>query len=50
MTGAAIRTVGRAAGEWVSGAGPSRVRAGMAAGVVGAASAVATYRLLRAGH
>ncbi len=50
MTGAAIRTVGKAASEWVTGVGPSRMRAGMAASVVGAAGAVVTYRLLRLGH
>jgi hypothetical protein len=46
---AAARTVGKALTERLTGFGPSRIRAGAAAGVVGVASAVATYRLLRAG-
>jgi hypothetical protein len=44
---AAARIVGRAAGERVLGLGPGRMRAFVAATVTGAATAVATYRLLR---
>lgn len=46
---AAVRTVGKALTERLTGIGPSRIRAAAASGVVGVASAVATYRLLRAG-
>lgn len=48
MTGG-LKTVGKAASERLSGEGPGRVRAAAAAVVMGAATAVATYRLLRSG-
>jgi len=44
---AAIRTVGKAATERIMGLGPGRTRAFVAAPVTGAATAVATYKLLR---
>lgn len=44
---APVRLLGRAAAERLAGAGPGRLRAGAAAVVTGAASAVLTYRLLR---
>lgn len=44
---AALRTVGRAVGERVSGNKPGRMRAFAAAAVVGAGAAVATYKALR---
>lgn len=47
MSGAAIRTVGKAAVERVAGLGPGPVRAAVASAAVGTASAVVTYRLLR---
>jgi hypothetical protein len=47
---AAIRTVGKAAAQRVMGFGPGRVRAFAAATVTGTATAVVTYRLLRAGN
>lgn len=46
---AALKTVGKAAAERVMGFTPGRFRALAAATVVGGASAVVTYRLLRAG-
>ena len=45
-----LRTVGKAATERLTGVGPGRIRATAAALVVGAASAVATYKLLRSGQ
>ncbi len=42
-----IRTVGTAAVERVTGTGPGRMRALLAAMVTGTAAAAATYRLLR---
>jgi hypothetical protein len=48
MTGP-LKTVGKAATERLTGIGPGRMRATAAATVVGVASAVATYRLLRSG-
>jgi hypothetical protein len=45
---AAARTVGRAVTERVLGLGPGRFRAALAATVAGGATAVATYKLLRA--
>ncbi len=45
-----LKTVGKAATQRIAGLGPGRVRATAAAAVVGAASAVATYRLLRSGQ
>ncbi|HWD64036.1 MAG TPA: hypothetical protein VG405_02590 [Solirubrobacteraceae bacterium] len=42
-----LKVVGKAATEALTGMGPSPVRAAAAATVVGAASAVATYKLLR---
>ena len=47
MTGAAIRTVGKAAAERVMGLGPGPVRAFVAAAATGTATAVLTYRVLR---
>lgn len=47
MKSAAIRTVGKAAGEWVLGLGPGRMRAFVAAMATGTATAAVTYRLLR---
>jgi hypothetical protein len=47
MTGAAIRTVGKAAAERVMGIGPGPVRAFIAAAATGTATAVVTYRVLR---
>ncbi len=44
---AAVRTVGKAVGERVSGGSPGALRAFAAATVVGAAAAVATYKVLR---
>jgi hypothetical protein len=49
MTGP-FKTVGKAAGQRLSGFGPGPMRAAAAATVVGAASAVATYKLLRSGN
>jgi hypothetical protein len=46
---APIRTVGKAATERITGLGPGRVRAFVAASVTGTATAVVTYRLLRTG-
>ena len=46
MTGP-LKLVGKAATEALTGLGPSPIRAAAAASVVGAASAVATYKLLR---
>lgn len=47
MKAAAIRTVGRAAGERMFGNGPGPVRAFVAAAITGTATAALTYRLLR---
>ncbi len=44
---AAVRTVGKAAAERLSGDGPGAVRALVAATITGAAAAVLTYRALR---
>ncbi|MDQ6834567.1 MAG: hypothetical protein M3016_00080 [Actinomycetota bacterium] len=44
---AAVRTVGKAAGERVAGGKPGPFRAFAAAAVVGAAAAVVTYKALR---
>ena len=47
MSALGLRTLGKATAERVAGFGPGRVRAGAAAAVTGAATAVVTYRLLR---
>lgn len=47
MKGAAVRSVGKAAGQRVTGQQPGRAGALVAAMVVGVATAVLTYRLLR---
>lgn len=47
---AGLKTVGKATTERLAGEGPGRFRAAAAAVVVGAATAVATYRLLRSGN
>jgi len=47
MTGTMIKTVGKATVERISGFGPGRVRAAVAAMATGTATAVLTYRLLR---
>lgn len=47
MTGAAIRSVGKAVSERALGLGPSRGRAFVAAMVTGTATAALTYRALR---
>ena len=44
----AARSLGRAVTERVLGLGPGRARAAMAATVTGGATAVLTYRVLRA--
>ncbi len=44
---AGVRTVGKAVGERVSGSRPGPLRAFAAAAVVGAATAVLTYKALR---
>jgi hypothetical protein len=44
---AAVKTVGKAVGEKVTGGRPGVLRAFAAAAVVGAASAVLTYKALR---
>lgn len=49
MTGP-LKTVGKAATQRLTGMGPGPIRAAAAATVVGAASAVATYKLLRSGN
>ena len=49
MTGP-LKTVGKAAAERLTGFGPGRMRSAAAAAVVGTASAVATYKLLRSGQ
>jgi hypothetical protein len=49
MSGAALRTLGKAAAERVSGTGPGALRAFVAAAVTGTATAVLTYRVLRSG-
>ena len=45
----AIRSVGKAAADRAMGIGPGPVRAGVAATVVGVATAALTYRALRDG-
>jgi hypothetical protein len=47
MSSRALRTVGTAVSERVTGEGPGRIRALAAAVVAGVATAAATYRLLR---
>lgn len=47
MSNAAIRTVGKAAAERVTGDGPGPIRALVAATITGAVTAVLTYRALR---
>ncbi len=47
MTGAAVRTLGKAVSERALGVGPGRARAFVAAMVTGTATAVLTYRALR---
>jgi hypothetical protein len=47
MKGSALRTAGKAASERVRGGRPGPLRAFAAAAVVGLATAVITYRLLR---
>ena len=47
MTAAAIKTVGKAAGERISGSGPGPLRAAMAAVIIGAVAGVLTYKALR---
>ena len=47
MSGAALRTVGKAASERLMGVGPGRLRAFAAAVVTGTATAAATYHVLR---
>jgi hypothetical protein len=49
MSGGALRMLGKAAAERVSGTGPGPVRALVAAAVTGTATAVLTYRVLRSG-
>lgn len=49
MNGTALRTVGKAASDRISGGRPGPLRAFAAAAVVGIAAGVATYRLLRSG-
>lgn len=49
MTNPLIRTLGKAAGERVTGVGPGPVRAFVAAAITGAAAAVLTYKALRSG-
>ena len=49
MSSAAKRTVGEATAKRLSGSRPGPVAAFVAAIIVGAAVAVATYRLLRSG-
>jgi hypothetical protein len=45
----AVQSVGRAVTERALGLGPGPIRAGVAATVVGVASATLTYRMLRDG-
>jgi hypothetical protein len=47
IAASALRTVGRAAGERVTGIGPGPFRAGMAAAITGTAAAALTYKALR---
>ncbi len=47
MSGAAVRTIGKAVSERALGVGPGRLRAFGAAMVTGIATAVLTYRMLR---
>lgn len=49
MKGAAIKQVGKAAGERITGGRPGPARAMVAAAITGTVSAVLTYRLLRSG-
>jgi hypothetical protein len=49
MSGGALRTLGKAAAERVTGTGPGPVRAFVAAAITGTATAVLTYRVLRSG-
>ena len=50
MGSATMSTVGKAVAERISGSRPGGIRAFAAATVVGVATAVATYRLLRSGN
>jgi hypothetical protein len=50
MASAATRTVGKAAAKRLSGSGAGPLQAFAAAAVVGVATAVLTYRLLRSGN
>jgi hypothetical protein len=47
MKGAAIKTLGKAAGERISGSGPGGLRAAVAAAIIGTVAAVLTYKALR---
>lgn len=49
MISAAVRTIGKAAAQRVSGSKPGVLRALIAATIVGIVAAVLTYRLLRSG-
>jgi hypothetical protein len=49
MTGAALRSVGKAAAERVAGTGPGPLRAFVAAAATGTVAAVLTYKALRSG-
>jgi hypothetical protein len=49
MISGALRTVGKAAAQRVSGSNPGVLRALVAATIVGVGAAVLTYRLLRSG-
>jgi hypothetical protein len=49
MTAGPLKLVGKAATERLTGMGPGPLRAAAAAAVVGVASAVATYKVLRSG-
>jgi hypothetical protein len=49
MKGAAVKTVGKAAGERLTGTGPGPLRAFAAAVIAGTAVAVLTYKALRSG-
>ena len=42
-----VRVLGKAAADRLMGVGPGRLRAGIAAMVIGSAGAFTTYRLLR---
>jgi hypothetical protein len=50
MASAAVRTVGKAVVNRVTGIGPSVVQSLAAATIVGAGAGVLTYRLLRSGN